>query len=88
VDEIRRPAPAHPRSGPAAIEVLEEENFAWIDFLWSTLGRSGQVGSDMGLIYADMSSPADLDDLVANLTTGMLGTGKGRRGCIRPSTGR
>ena len=34
------------------IDRLEEENFAWIDFFWSTLGRSGQVGTDMGLIYA------------------------------------
>jgi len=25
------------------IDRLEEENFAWIDFCWSTLGRSGQV---------------------------------------------
>ena len=32
------------------IDRLEEENFAWIDFLWSTLGRSGQVGEDMALI--------------------------------------
>jgi len=30
------------------IAVWEQENFAWIDFLWSTLGRSGQVGSDLG----------------------------------------
>ena len=26
------------------IDSLEEENFAWIDFFWSTLGRSGQAG--------------------------------------------
>jgi hypothetical protein len=30
---------------------LEAENFAWIDFFWSTLGRSGDVGADVGLIY-------------------------------------
>ena len=28
----------------------EAENFAWIDFLWSTLGRSGDAGKDVGLI--------------------------------------
>jgi len=51
----------------ADIDRLEEENFAWIDFLWSTLGRSGQVGEDMGLIYADLTSPAAIDTLVSNL---------------------
>jgi hypothetical protein len=58
---------------PTDIAALEEENFAWIDFFWSTLGRSGQVGSDMGLIYADLTSPTDIDTLVANLVAGMLG---------------
>jgi hypothetical protein len=65
------------RTGFDDIDILEEENFAWIDFLWSTLGRSGQVGGDMGLIYADLTSPADLDALVSNLSTAMLGKGKG-----------
>jgi hypothetical protein len=64
--------PSQGTSVPADIERLEEENFAWIDFFWSTLGRSGQVGSDMGLIYADLTSPADIDTLVANLVAGML----------------
>jgi hypothetical protein len=59
------------------IDTLEEENFAWIDFLWSTLGRSGQVGTDLGLIYADLTSPADIDDLVSNLTAAMIANGKG-----------
>ena len=59
------------------IETLEEENFAWIDFLWSTLGQSGEVGTDMGMIYADLTSPADIDALVANLTRAMLAKGKG-----------
>ena len=29
----------------------ETENFAWIDFFWSTLGRSGTWGADVGLLY-------------------------------------
>jgi len=32
----------------------EADNFAWIDFLWSTLGRSGDVGTDVGLIYSTL----------------------------------
>jgi hypothetical protein len=64
--------PDQRREPPTDIAALEEENFAWIDFFWSTLGRSGQVGSDMGLIYADLTSPTDIDTLVANLVAGML----------------
>jgi hypothetical protein len=64
--------PGQRQKPPTDIATLEEENFAWIDFFWSTLGRSGQVGSDMGLIYADLTSPADIDMLVANLVAGLL----------------
>ena len=46
-------------------------------FLWGTLGRSGQVGADMGLIYADLTSQSDIDTLVANLTAAMIAKGKG-----------
>jgi hypothetical protein len=53
------------------IEILEAENFAWIDFFWSTLGRSGEVGIDVGRIYADLQSPANLNALVTNLVTAL-----------------
>jgi hypothetical protein len=69
--------PGQRQAAPADIERLEEENFAWIDFFWSTLGRSGQVGTDMGLIYADLTSPDDIDALVSNLTSALLAKGKG-----------
>jgi Calcineurin-like phosphoesterase len=69
--------PSQGLSVPADIERLEEENFAWIDFFWSTLGRSGLVGTDMGVIYADLTSPQDVDALVSNLTSAMLAKGKG-----------
>jgi hypothetical protein len=59
------------------IERLEEENFAWIDFFWSTLGRSGQVGTDMGLIYADLTSTQDIDNLVSNLVAAMTAKAPG-----------
>ncbi|MGH7779433.1 MAG: hypothetical protein ACREQR_06370 [Candidatus Binataceae bacterium] len=35
----------------------ESENFAWIDFFWGTMGRSGFVGQDIGLIYEMMQDP-------------------------------
>ena len=49
------------------VEELEEENFAWIDFFWSTLGRSGQVGTDVGLIYARLADSSDVDALCDRL---------------------
>jgi hypothetical protein len=61
------------------IDRLEAENFAWIDFLWSTLGRSGQVGTDMGLIYADLTSTRDTDALVSNLVSAMTAKSPGWR---------
>ena len=66
------------RPGPVEdIDRLEEENFAWIDFFWSTLGRSGQVGTDVGTIYADLTSTSDIDNLVSNLVAAMTAKGKG-----------
>ena len=70
----------YPGQGQAAfedIDRLEEENFAWIDFFWSTLGRSGQVGIDTGLIYADLTSTKDIDALVSNLVLAMTAKAPG-----------
>jgi len=61
------------------IDRLEEENFAWIDFFWSTLGRSGQVGTDMGVIYADLTSTQDIDILMSNLVAAMTAKAPGWR---------
>ena len=36
---------------PKDIQLYESENFAWIDFFWSALGRSGQVGALTETIY-------------------------------------
>ena len=36
---------------------VETENFAWIDFFWSTMGRSGDVGEEVESIYENMLSP-------------------------------
>lgn len=42
------------REKPRHIWDIEAENFAWIDFFWSTMGRSGEVGKDVELIYEKM----------------------------------
>lgn len=69
--------PNQARPGPASVATLEEENFAWIDFFWSTLGRSGQVGADLAVVYADLTSSAALDVLAGNLIGAALAKGKG-----------
>jgi len=50
---------------------LEAENFAWIDFFWSTLGRSGEFGKDVEIIYDKMQDEAQFQKLVENLATNL-----------------
>jgi len=40
-----------PSSPPTTVEQIERENNSWIDFLWSELGRSGAVGTDLHTAY-------------------------------------
>ncbi|MDP9073820.1 MAG: hypothetical protein M3N98_06510, partial [Actinomycetota bacterium] len=71
------------RPSPGDVLDIEAENFAWIDFFWSTLGRSGQVGQDVGVLYDMLQSPAAIDRLTGNLATGitsrMAGKGVAKR---------
>ena len=46
---------------------MEAENFAWIDFLWGTLGRSGEVGKDMELVYNMLKDDKAKKRLAGNL---------------------
>jgi hypothetical protein len=52
---------------PHQIWDLEAENGAWIDFFWSALGRSGEVGTDVELIYDKMQNKPALDDVLEHL---------------------
>lgn len=52
---------------PAEIWNLEAENFAWIDFFWSTLGRSSAVGQGVGRIYEKLQNAERFKKLLANL---------------------
>src|SRR5690242_13338365 len=49
----------------------EAENFAWIDFFWSTMGRSGEVGTDVEVVYDKLQSETQLRLMVNNLATGI-----------------
>ena len=60
------------RKRPSIIWELEAENFAWIDFFWSTLGRSGDVGQDIGIFYAKLQDNKQVERLIANFITNWL----------------
>ena len=56
---------------PIEIWNLEAENFAWIDFFWSTLGRSSAVGQGVSRIYEKLQNEEKFKQLVANLADGL-----------------
>jgi hypothetical protein len=60
------------RKRPTLIWELEAENFAWIDFFWSTMGRSGDVGTDIGLFYDKLQDPRQFERLVGNFVTSFI----------------
>jgi hypothetical protein len=60
------------RVAPTQIWDYEAENFAWIDFFWSALGRSGGAGKEVELIYDKMQSPDAFAALLQNLTRGLV----------------
>ena len=61
-----------PTGRPAnTIYSIEAENFAWIDFFWSTMGRSGAVGTDVELVYDKLQSEEALGKLLDNLVNGI-----------------
>ncbi len=56
---------------PETIWDIEAENFAWIDFFWSTLGRSGEVGKGVDCIYEKLQDEKQLKRLLDNLAHGL-----------------
>jgi len=59
------------RKKPRQIWDIEAEKFAWIDFFWSTVGRSGEVGHDIELIYEKMQNKREFKELLYSLTDGV-----------------
>lgn len=59
------------RKMPTHVWDIEAENFAWIDFFWSTMGRSGDAGQDIELIYEKMQDPKELEKLLSTLATNL-----------------
>lgn len=60
------------RREPRQVWDFETENFAWIDFFWSTLGRSGAAGEDVERIYDKMQSPKAFSEIQKNLANGLI----------------
>lgn len=56
---------------PETIYTIEAENFAWIDFFWSTMGRSGSVGQDVEVVYDSLQNEQAKTKLVENLIDGL-----------------
>ena len=59
------------RKHPENIWDIEAENFAWIDFFWSTMGRSGEVGQDVELIYEKLQEKEQFKKLLYSLADGL-----------------
>jgi len=53
---------------PATIDGIEAENFAWIDFFWSTMGRSADVGRGVEAVYEKLQYAKGLSGIVSNLS--------------------
>jgi hypothetical protein len=60
------------RKKPDLIWDIEAENFAWIDFFWSTMGRSGAAGSEVEMIYDKLQDPNQVRGLVENFLEAFL----------------
>jgi UDP-2,3-diacylglucosamine pyrophosphatase LpxH len=65
---------------PRDVWKLEAENFAWIDFFWSSLGRSGEVGEDVNRLYDMLQSEEAMQRLVLTLATAIAQRAPGGRG--------
>jgi hypothetical protein len=55
------------RDEPLEIWDIEKENFAWIDFFWSTMGRSGGAGTKVEVIYEALPVEKARNRLISNL---------------------
>jgi len=57
---------------PTEIWEIEAENFAWIDFFWSTMGRSGDVGPLVQRIYNSFGDQKALNKRIAVLVKSVV----------------
>jgi hypothetical protein len=60
------------QAAATTISDIECENFAWIDFFWSTMGRSGAAGKGVQRVYEMAGSPAGLEALSERVARGVV----------------
>lgn len=53
---------------PTSLDEMEIENFAWIDFLWSSLGRSGAPGKTVKRVYKCVKNEKSCDNFLDVIT--------------------
>ena len=49
------------------VDDVEAENFAWIEFVWSLLGRSGEAGADVETLFEMLRYPKRVQGFSADL---------------------
>ncbi|HEY8209490.1 MAG TPA: metallophosphoesterase [Myxococcaceae bacterium] len=54
------------RQPPRTVAELEADNGAWIDFFWSSMGSSGNVGPDVAVLYEKLQSKEQTRKLKPN----------------------
>jgi hypothetical protein len=59
------------RAKPQHVWDIEQENYAWIDFVWSMFGSSGQIGQDVENIYKKLSDMKGCERLVSDLAAAL-----------------
>lgn len=57
---------------PKTMEAWEAQNFAWIDFVWSVLGRSGRIGVDEENVYNTENSPEAIGTLLGDAARNLI----------------
>jgi hypothetical protein len=55
------------RDMPLDVQMLESENFAWIDFLWSTMGTTGDIGEISETFYEHLSNREHIEKLTKEI---------------------
>jgi hypothetical protein len=50
---------------------IEQENFAWIDFFWSMMGRQGDAGKEVEIVYKSLQDEEQLRKLADQLAEGI-----------------
>jgi hypothetical protein len=78
------------RQKPKKLWQLESENFAWIDFFWSSLGRSGNAGKKVESIYESLANPKAQKKLLTNLKNNLpkiLGLSRMKKWLVKQTLG-